>query len=339
MLEIKNRRYIGCKTKLLDQIYNSVNEMGFDKSFSFADIFAGTGVVGYHFAEKGYKVLLNDMLASNTVAYKAWLGEGDYNILKINQLIEIFNNLNPNELGNNYFSKTYGNKYFSINDSKKIGFIRDYIEDHKHELSAREYQILLTSLLYRVDKIANTVGHFESYLSSKPSDKGVILQPLKINDNLERADIYEIDANELVRKIKYDVVYIDPPYNARQYINFYHVLENLIKWKKPKEFEGKSMKFKRNELKSNYCRMNKATELFEDLINNIDAKLIVVSYNNTYVANSISSINTISEQNMKRILSSKGKLTIREINYKYFNAGKTKFKNHKEFLYICEVRK
>ncbi|MBU4457771.1 MAG: DNA adenine methylase, partial [Candidatus Omnitrophica bacterium] len=40
---------------------------------------------------------------------------------------------------------------------------------------------------------------------------------------------------------KCDVAYIDPPYNARQYINFYHVLENLAKWEKPVEFEGKSI--------------------------------------------------------------------------------------------------
>ena len=80
MFEIKNRRYIGCKTKLLDKIFEAVSEMGFDNSYSFADIFAGTGVVGYRFAENGYKVLLNDMLKSNTVAYKAWLGEGEYDI-------------------------------------------------------------------------------------------------------------------------------------------------------------------------------------------------------------------------------------------------------------------
>ena len=339
MLEIKNRRYIGCKTKLLDKIYDSVKEMGYDSSYTFADIFAGTGVVGYRFAENGFKVLLNDMLASNTIAYKAWLGSGDYDLNKIENTISFFNKINPSNLTDNYFSKTYGGKYFSKSDARTIGFIRDYLEEHKSDFSDREYAILLTSLMYCVDKIANTVGHFESFLNTKPIDKGIVLQPLKLNPKIKPADIYEMDANELVRKLKSDIVYIDPPYNARQYVNFYHVLENLVRWNKPTEFEGNSMKFKRNELNSDYCRTNKATKLFDDLIENINTKLIIVSYNNTYVANSISSVNTISEEDLKTILSKKGNLVIKEIDYKFFNAGKTNFKNHKEYLYICEVKK
>ena len=337
MVEIKNRRYIGCKTKLLKRIYDSVEEMGFDNRYSFADVFAGTGVVGYHFAENGYKVLLNDILSSNTIAYEAWLGDGAFDLAKIESLIAFFNDINPSDLSDNYFSKVYGNKYFSKNDAKKIGFIRDYLEDHRNELTEREYSIILTSLVYCTDKIANTVGHFESYLRKKPVERGVNLQMLNIDKRIKPAIICEEDANELVKKIQFDIVYIDPPYNARQYVNFYHVLENLVRWKKPTVFEGNSMKFKRNELKSDYCRANKATLLFKDLIQNIKAKLIVVSYNNTYNANSISSINTISEEDLKMILSNKGKLTIKEIDYKFFNAGKTNIKNHKEYLYICEV--
>lgn len=339
MLEINNRRYIGCKTKLLEKIFEAVSEMGFNSDSTLVDVFAGTGVVANYFANKGYKTYVNDMLYSNVVAYKAWLGEGTYNSSKIENLIDQFNKINPDELPENYFSITYGNKYYSVNDAKKIGYIRDYLEDHRAELTSREYYILLTSLMYCADKIANTVGHFESFLNKQPLDKGVTLKNLRINDKIKPACIYEMDANEFVRDLKCDVAYIDPPYNARQYVNFYHVLENLTRWNKPTEFEGNSMKFKRKELKSNYCRANKATALFEDLVDNLDCKLIVVSYNNTYVANSTSSINTISENDLKRILSKKGKLHIKEIDHKFFNAGKTDFKNHKEFLYVCEVEK
>ena len=98
------------------------------------------------------------------------------------------------------------------------------------------------------------------------------------------------------------------------------------------------MKFKRNHLKSEYSRA-KAPEVFADLINNIDGKLIVVSYNNTYDAKSGASNNKISEKQIVDILSKKGKLTKIEIDYKFFNAGKTDLKNHKEFLFVCEVIK
>lgn len=337
-MKISSRRYIGCKTKLLDFIFNSVNEYGYPRGSIFADIFAGTGVVACKFAEEGYKTILNDTLYSNYVVYQAVLGSEP---IRKDYLEEIINNLNEivgSELEDNYFSKIYGGKYFSNNDAKKIGYIRDYIEGIKNELNSREYYYLVATLLYSCDRIANTVGHFESFLRKKPEDKEWQLSLLEVLDNVIPADIYNEDANAVSRKIKADVVYIDPPYNARQYINFYHVLENLARWNKPTEFEGNSMKFKRNELKSDYCR-SKAPMLFADLIEHLDCSLIVVSYNNTYKAGSISSVNTITSEQIIETLSRRGKVVVKEIDYKAFNSGKTNLDGHKELLYICEVEK
>lgn len=337
-MKINNRRYIGCKTKLLDFIYNAISEYNFPSGSVFADVFAGTGVVANRFAENGYKTILNDTLLSNVVVYKALLGAGILREELLANSISFFNSLNPAEIEENYFSSIYGNRYFSVEDAKVIGFIRDYIEEHKQWYSEREYCYLISALLYACDKIANTVGHFESFLSSTPSTKGVYLKLFDINKDLLPADIYNMDANELVKNMTADIVYIDPPYNARQYVNFYHVLENLTRWNKPTIFEGNSMKFKRNELKSDYCR-KKAPVLFKDLINKLDCKLIVVSYNNTYKAGSISSVNTISAEQIIDILKSRGKVKVREIDYRAFNSGKTELDGHKELLYICEVER
>lgn len=337
-MKINNRRYIGCKTKLLNFIYDSIKEYNIDRNYVVADIFAGTGVVGNMFANKGYKTVLNDTLYSNVVVYKALLGEGILRTDLLLNTIQYLNSIKTDSLTDNYFSSIYGNKYFSINDARKIGYIRDYIEDNKDFFSEREYNYLISSLLYSCDKIANTVGHFESFLNNKPVDKGVNLEMFDVDETAPCADIYNLDANELATTLKADVVYIDPPYNARQYVNFYHVLENLARWNKPTEFEGNSMKFKRNELKSDYCR-KKAPDLFKDLIEKLNCKLIVVSYNNTYKAGSISSINTISSEQIINTLSRKGNVVIKEIAYKAFNSGKTELNGHKEFLYICEVGK
>ena len=337
-MEINNRRYIGSKTKLLEFIYKNVKDMGYNSDNIFFDVFAGTGVVANYFADKGYKTIVNDNLYSNKIAYEAFLGEGKYDEAKLKKIINKLNKLDASKLDNNYFSEIYSGKYFSLNDAKKIGYIREYIEGIKDKLSKREYFYILTSLMYATDKIANTVGHFESYLNREPEEKGVELKLLDLNKDMIPADIYNEDANELVKKIESDIAYIDPPYNARQYINFYHVLENLARWNKPTEFEGRSMKFKRNELKSGYCRTKTAKKLFKQLIEDIKCKLIVVSYNNTYDAKSTSSNNTISEEDIIEILKQKGKVTIKEKEYKYFNAGKTDLKGHKELLYICEVK-
>jgi adenine-specific DNA-methyltransferase len=335
MLKINNRRYIGSKTKLVDVIYAETLKR-IDGKFKFADIFAGTGVVAYEFASKGYPVIVNDILYSNYVSYKAWFSNEKVNFDKLNNILDKFNSLSYDNIEENYFSRIYGDKYYSVNDAKKIGFIREEIEKNKNNLNEREYYALITSLMYAADRIANTVGHFEHFLKQKPSDFHFELASLSL-EHLNDCEVFQKDANELVRKIKADVIYIDPPYNARQYVNFYHVLENLATWEKPTEFEGTSMKFKRDHLKSGYSRVV-AKQLMEDLIENIDARLIIVSYNNTYNAKSTASNNRIKEKDIIKMLKNKGKLEIIELDHQFFNSGKTKFVNHKEKLYICEVK-
>ncbi|MCX6752644.1 MAG: DNA adenine methylase [Candidatus Nomurabacteria bacterium] len=332
-LLIGNRRYTGSKKALLNDIYESITPFYKSKAV-FADLFAGTGAVSAFMLAKGFSVIINDNLRSNYVAYQAWFGKGNFNFKKLKKIVSQFNSLDGEKLERNYFSDTYGGKYFSMTDAKKIGYLRDQIE--KIKLTMREKNILLTSLMYTTDKIANTVGHFEHFLSKNPIDKGVVLRLPKIEKFTENIEIYNTDANKLIREITCDVAYIDPPYNARQYINFYHVLENLITWERPTDFEGTSMKFKRDHLKSDYSK-SKAPIVFKDLIDNLKAKLIVVSYNNTYSAKSSASNNKITETQLLDILSKKGKVVVKEIKHKSFNSGKTNFKNHKEILYICRT--
>jgi adenine-specific DNA-methyltransferase len=331
-LTIGNRRYTGSKRAVLNDIYESVAP--YCKQWAvFADLFAGTGIVSHFMLGKGMDVIANDILRSNYVAYQAWFGHGQFDIKKLEGLVYEFNLINGNVLEDNYFSDVYGGKYFSVSDARKIGYLREKIANIR--LTERERNILLASLMYTTDKIANTVGHFEHFLAKPPIDKGVILKLPKLDVFVGKAMIYNTDANKLVHNIDCDVAYIDPPYNARQYVNFYHVLENLVRWNKPREFEGVSMKFKRNELKSDYSKA-KAPEVFRNLIENLRVKLIVVSYNNTYSARSSASNNKISENQLLDILSAKGKVEVKEIKHKFFNSGKTKFENHKEFLYICK---
>lgn len=336
MIEINNRRYIGSKTKLLKNIEQSIEEYDLPKNYVFADLFAGTGVVGYDFASSGKQVIVNDILYSNYISYRAWFSEEEIDIDKIKKILDGYNNIVPDMLQPNYFSRVYGDKYYSIDDAKKIGYIRDDIEKIKSKLNDREYYYILTSLIYYADKIANTVGHFESFLKRKPQNTTFEMDLLNIK-KINNSQIYKMDANILVRQIEADVVYIDPPYNARQYINFYHVLENLAVWNKPTEFEGVSMKFKRDYLKSGYSQ-SRAPILFEDLISNLKCKLIIVSYNNTYSARSTASNNKISQEEIMRILSNKGKTKVIDIPYRSFNTGKTSLKNHKEYIFVCEVK-
>lgn len=336
-LNIKNRRYIGNKSKLLNFIDDCLEKENL-KYNSFGDIFAGTGVVGEYFLNKGKNVILNDLLYSNYVIYKATMNnDKNYDLNKIEKIIEEYNKLDALKMEENYFSDNFSGNYYNYLDAKKIGYIREDIEQKriKNIITEREYYILISDLLYSIDKISNTVGHYESFLNKAPEYQNVKIYSLDIKKYESDINIYNEDANELVKKIYADVMYIDPPYNARQYANFYHLLENVSKWEKPPVF-NKAKKMDRKKIMSEYCKSN-AKEVFKDLIKNINAKYIVVSYNNTYEAKSTSSVNTITYEDMINILSSRGKIKVYETNYNFFNSGKTNLKNHMERVFICKV--
>ncbi|MDO8658190.1 MAG: DNA adenine methylase, partial [Candidatus Levybacteria bacterium] len=166
--------------------------------------------------------------------------------------------------------------------------------------------------------------HVEDRFFMRPID------PVETKD----VSIFKDDENLLAKRIKTDIVYIDPPYNSRQYSRFYHVLETLVKWDKP-VLHGVALKPEPENM-SDYCRVN-AKDKFAELVKDIDAKYLVVSYNNTYDSKSNSSQNKITLKEIKDILNKQGKTKVFEKDYRHFNAGNTDFNNHKEYLFVTEV--
>ena len=334
-LNINNRRYLGSKYKLLDFINETIEE-NCGEFESFFDVFGGTGVVSNYFYEKGKKIYINDMLKSNYCVYRAFLGNEKFSEKKIEKIIREYNNIENIE--DNYFSKTYKNTYFSENDCKKIGYIREDIENKyaDNKINEREKYILITSLLYSMDRIANTVGHYDAYRKKQNLQDNFEMFALDIDKNQNiKNEIYNMDSNELVKKVKADIAYIDPPYNSRQYGDAYHLLENVAEWKKPKVY-GVAKKMDRSNIKSNYCT-NKASNAFKDLIEHCNCKYIIVSYNNMGQKGNSRSQAKISDTEILEILNQKGKVKVFEKNFNFFTTGKTNIENHKERLFLCEV--
>lgn len=333
---IKSRRYLGSKARLLNFISETVKE-NCGEIKSIADIFAGTANVGWKFNKKDTKVILNDMLYSNYVVYEAFFGNEEVDNAKIKNLISKYNELS--DVNDNYFSENFSDTFFSEFNCKKIGFIRDDIEElfESKEINSREKSILITSLLYAMDRIANTVGHYDAYRAHGDLDKKLLLEELElpskdINNNNE---YYCMDSNELVKQLSVDLVYIDPPYNSRQYCDAYHLLENVATWEKPEVF-GTARKMDRSKLKSRYC-LHSAPKTFDDLIQNISAKYILVSYNNMGSKGSGRSQAKISDEDIINSLSKRGKVKIFETDFQQFTTGKSKIEDHKERLFLCFV--
>lgn len=329
---IENRRFLGNKFKLVSWIKNVIKE-NCGKINSICDIFAGTGVVGFYLSNQRNKVIFNDFLRSCTIPIEVFAATTRYDSRLVNEYIEEFNNLDAGE--DNYFSINFGGKYFTKEAARKIGAIREIIA--RANLCKAEKNILLTSLLYAADRIANTVGHYDAYTSSLGRDQFLKLKPLKIYpEKNKNNEVYTEDANVLVRKIEADLLYLDPPYNSRQYSDTYHLLENLVTWKRPEVF-GKAAKMNRDHLKSKYC-LKSAPEAFKDLINHARCKFIFMSYNNTGTARDHRSNGRITKEQIISTLKERGKVAVFEQEYKEFTAGKSyKRANHKEILFLCKL--
>ncbi len=328
---LHNRRYLGNKYKLLGFIEDIISEKcGIIESF--CDIFAGTGVVGERFNSHEIQIISNDILFSNYICLKAFLG---MNTIKTDlyEKIDYLNNLNAED--DNYFSLNFGNTYFSLANARKIGMIREEID--KIAFNEDEKNILLCSLIYATDKVANTVGHYDAFRKNMDTMQSLKLLTPYINfSNNDNNVIYKSDANILIRNISCDVLYIDPPYNSRQYSDAYHLLENLAEWKKPK-VEGVAKKMDRSHIKSLYCLKN-AGLAFEDLIINADCKHILVSYNNTKESKDERSNARISDDKIIQTLENKGSVEIFEKKFKAFSTGKSFDTGNIERIFYCKVK-
>ncbi|GHV42820.1 hypothetical protein FACS189490_12530 [Clostridia bacterium] len=328
---INNRRYLGNKYKLLPFI-KSVIERECGDIVSIAGIFAGTGAVASAFTDK--RIITNDNLYSNYICHLAWFSPQTYSKNTVERLISLYNDVTPT--ADNYMSITFGDTFFSRADCRKIGYIRENIETRFSlgEINERERALLITSLLYAADKIANTCGHYDAYRQGVEYERHLKLSVPVPEARLHAENAcFNEDTNELISRISADLVYIDPPYNSRQYCDAYHLLENLARWEKP-TVNGVARKMDRTALKSDYCT-NKAAIAFEQLIKRINARYILLSYNNMAKKGNGRSNAKINDADIMRVLSAKGDVKVFTQDYKPFSAGKSDIYEHEERLFLC----
>ena len=277
--------YIGSKQSLLDFLETTIEEFtGYKEgdSFVFGDLFAGTGVVGQRYKEKGHSVISNDIQYYSYVLNKHYIE----NIPELDDsLLEYFNNLNPVKgfIYNNYCEGSgSGRNYFTNENGMKCDAVRIELERlyRAGEINDNLYFYYLASLINSIDKYAKKPSDYGAFLKhiKKPAQKEYMLELLPVgNGNIGK--VYNEDINELIKKVGGDVLYIDPPYNNRQYCSNYHVLETIAKYDTPK-LRGVTGLRDETYQKSKYCSKRTVIDIFEDLIKNADFKYIILSYNN-----------------------------------------------------------
>lgn len=333
--KINNRRYLGNKYKLLPFITRIIAE-NCGEFNSFTDIFAGTGAVASAYTNK--QLITNDILYSNFISNTAWFSPEAFDWEKLVKVISDYNSLKTSE--ENYMTLNFSNTYFSHNVCSKIGFIREDIEQKRinKKINEREYAILLTSLLYAMDRIANTCGHYDAYRKNSDLSNQVLeMRMLSAERGLNQNNrCFNTDSNFLATTIQSDIVYVDPPYNSRQYCDAYHLVENVACWNKPEVF-GVAKKMDRTSLKSKYCTQS-APEAFDDLISKLNARYILVSYNNMENKGNDRSNARISDEQIIESLKKRGPVQIFTEDYKAFTTGKSDRTDNQERLFLCSCQ-
>ena len=328
--------YIGSKHKLSGFITETILSVaGNDLTDKiFCDIFAGTGIIGRNFKTKVKKVIANDCEYYSYVLLKNYI-ENNTEINDKEQYINELNNLPL--IDNGFIYKNYclcgsgERQYFSDENGKKIDTIRQQIETWKINkvINDNLYYFLLSSLLESADKVANTASVYGAYLKDlkKTAQKELVLEPAYYELNNNEHQVFNTDSNKLIKQISGDILYLDPPYNARQYGANYHLLNTIAKYD---IFVPKGKTGLRNYTKSKYCSKNIVNQEFENLIKNANFKYIFLSYNNEGL---------MSVDQIRKTMSKYGKYDLVKIEYQRFKADKTENRNHKadstkEYLHV-----
>jgi adenine-specific DNA-methyltransferase len=318
--------YIGSKLSLLDFIYSTIKDTAPHlEEAVFFDLFAGTGIVGRFFKNKVKSVIANDLEYYSYVLNRYYI----QNSKKIDFDFSTLNNLKGIKgfIYNNYCPTISDRKYFTDENGKIIDAIRIEIEKYREDDNL--YFFLLCSLLENADKVANTASVYGAYLKKFKTTASRKLEikasPIIETDNKNL--VFNEDANTIIKKIEGDILYLDPPYNERQYGANYHLLNTIAKYE---VFEPKGKTGLPEYNKSSYCKKNEVINIFEDLIQNARFRYIFLSYNNEGI---------MPMKEIKKIMSKYGKYEIAEMDYKRYKADNGRMYSAnatKEYIHILQ---
>lgn len=338
-------RFIGCKTLLLNNIKELIDKKA-PEAKSFCDIFSGTASVARYF-KQWYEIISNDILYFSYVLQKATVENDEelkYIRLKkegIIDPIDFLNSMSTEQMEilsqeKRFFQNTYspigGRMYVNDQNALRIDFMRNKVEEwyKLKQINTNEYYYLVACLVEGIPFVSNISGTYGAYHKTweKRSYKVYEAYKLSVTINNKCNKSYNEDGVKLLKRISGDILYIDPPYNSRQYLPNYHVLETAAKYDFPlvKGITGQRVD---EDRKSNFCQKSKVYEVFDQLLKNAQYRHIILSY-------STDGLMSISE--IERIMKKYGKKDTFDIIFvpyrRYKSRAKSNSKNQLSELLI-----
>jgi adenine-specific DNA-methyltransferase len=299
---------------------------------TFADLFAGTGAVAKFVHDKYHcKVIANDMQYYAYIINKASLTRYTRaEITEINELVIKYNALRP---VSGFFVNNYAppeRMYFTTANAGRIDAMRRALE--KERVNESIYTYMLANIISAADKVANTSAVYASYLKEfkESALQEMTLMPFNVDLPMSKASnrVYNEDILELGARGNADVIYLDPPYNNRQYSDYYHILETIAKYDNPKIHGITGIRDDLANKKSLFSTAQ-VTETFERLITGLECKVLIISYNDE---------GTMDMKDIRRILKARfsGGVKLYKIPYKKFIAqDNVERKTLYEYLFVA----
>jgi len=349
--------YIGNKRSLLKFIAKGVDvvrkKLNKEKLNMF-DVFSGSGIVSRHFKQYAETLLVNDLEKYAKVINECYLANAsEIDIAKIKEIHhELTVAISSTPLKSGIITELYAPKDDNnIQAGERVFYTRRnamYIDTMRKLINRvdLEYQkFFLAPLLVKASVHANTSGIFKGFHKNRAGIgqfggsnqnallriKGEIELPLPIFSNFEcETTVYTGDSNEIVKIVpEVDLAYIDPPYNQHPYGSNYFMLNLILKNKRPKAV-SKISGIVEGWNRSAYNKKQLAYEALANLVSNIKAKYLLISFN---------SEGFISTDAMKSMLEQIGNVQVLETNYNTFR-GCRNLSNRDvhvtEYLYLLE---
>jgi len=346
-------KYAGSKLKLLPFIFEMVS--GLKGIETVLDGFSGSTRVSQAFAQLGYTTTSNDISVWSEVFANCYLkSEKPNDFYK-----EIIDNLNNLTGIDGWYTENYGGaehelkKPFQLKNTRKLDAIREEIE--RLNLPWEDKCVLLSSLIFALDKVDNTLGHYAAYLSkwSPRSYNDLILKLPRRFSPEKKHRVIRDDVFNTVKNNSFDLVYFDPPYGSNndkmppsriRYAGYYHLWTTIINNDKPQLF-GKANR--REDSRDDCCsifeeyRKNEsgdflAMEALRKLINETNSRYLLLSYSSGGRATKEQLLETISDSGklleIKLIDFQKNVMSNMRSTSEWINSdGK-----HNEYLFLME---
>ena len=207
-------------------------------------------------------------------------------------------------------------KYFTGDNAKRIDAIREKIEEWKKSnlLNEQEYFFLLGALIEAVPFIANISGTYSAFLKEwdKRALKKLLLEVPEIIKSKETHKVFNINGLNVFDQVKgIDILYLDPPYNERQYAPNYHILETIAKWDKP-EIKGITGMRAYEDQKSEFCNSKSGIKALGEIIRKNDFKHLILSYNDDGI---------MPENEILKLFNNAGKTEVAEQDYQRYKSN------------------